>query len=218
MPFPITTGEWIRDSLQFALLLRDGFADSDELLGDVSVTCGPIAGQQKGSSGAFLFYALQPGPQNFAVTSGPYTPYYLPAIVPVTVPMPNALWPAFPDVTVADPNLLLGDPGQTTAYKTQRQTATLLPAISYPFLAGTTLIRGTVMHGGQPLEGATAQQAGSSDPPYKTGADGQFVLFLSSPPGLPTQVTVTATYPGLADGKAQVSVIRGLTVSVQIMM
>lgn len=218
MPFPITQGEWFRDDLQFALLLRDGVADSDQLLGSVTVTSGNVIGQQKNASGAFLFYSLKPGPQNLTVTSGPYTPYYLPATIPVNVPMPNVLWPAFPDVTAADPTLPLGDPGQTAAYKAQRQSATLLPTNSYPFLAGSTLIRGTVMHAGLPLMGATVQQTGGTDPSYKTAADGQFVLFLSNPPGIPTQVTVTATYPGLADGTANVTVLRGLTVSVTITM
>jgi hypothetical protein len=218
MPFPILKGEDIQDSLQFALLLRDGFADTDELLGDVTVTSGSIAGQQQGDSGTFLFYSLKPGPQALKVNSGPYTPYYLPATIPVTVPMPSPLWPAFPDVTQADPTLPLGDPGQTAAYKAQRQAATLLPANSYPFVDGSTLIRGTVLHGGLPLSGATVQQTGGTDPSYTTGADGQFVLFLSNPPGLPTQVTVTATYAGLANGSANVTVLRGLTVSVTINM
>src|SRR5262245_48017106 len=138
MPFPITQGEWLADSLQFALLLRDGFADSDQLLGDVSVNSGAIAGQQKGSSGAFLFYSLNPGLQSFAVSSGPYTPYYLPLTIPVTVPMPAALWPAYPDVTTANQDLPLGDPGQTAIYKAQRQAATLLPTNEYPFPEGAT--------------------------------------------------------------------------------
>lgn len=218
MPFPILKGEDIRDSLQFALLLRDGFANSDELLGDVTVTSGNAVGQQKGDCGTFLFYSLKPGLQSIKVKSGPYTPYYLPATIAVTVPMPAPRWPAFPDVTLADPNLPLGDPGQPAAFKAQRQAATLLPASSYPFLAGTTLIRGTVLHGGQNLSGATVQQAGGTDPSYTTGADGQFVLFLANPPGIPTQVAVTAAYPGLVNGSANVTVIRGLTVRVTINM
>lgn len=219
MPFPTLQAESIQVvSLQFALLLRDGFADSDQLLGDVTVTAGTIAGKQKDSSGAFLFFDLKPGPQSFAISSGTYTPYYQPAKVVVTVPMPSALWPAFPDRTLADPTLPLGDPGQTAAYKAQRQRATLLPSTGYPFSAGTTLIRGSVMHAGLPLAGAVVQQTGSSDPAYTTGADGQFVLFVSSPPGLPQAVTVNAKSAGLADGNANVTVVRGLSVSVVINM
>ena len=60
MPFATLQGESLEITLQFALLLRDGFADSDQLLGDVTVAAGAIDGQQKDSSGAFLFY-------NFAI-------------------------------------------------------------------------------------------------------------------------------------------------------
>lgn len=218
MPFPITAGEWRRDNLQFALLLRDGFADSDQLLGGVSVKSGAIAGQQQGSSGAFLFYSLKPGPQNLMVSSGLYTPYYLPVTIPVTVPMPAPLWPAYPDVTTANPNLPLGDPGQTAVYKVQRQAATLLPTNAYPFPEGATLIRGTVTHGGRNLARATVQQSPGTDPSYLTAADGQFVLFVSNPPGMPTPVTVTAKCPGLPDGSVTVTVLRGLTVSATITM
>jgi hypothetical protein len=218
MSFPTLHGESLEITLQFALLLRDGFAGSDQLVGNVTVASGTIDGQQKDSSGAFLFYNLKPGPQSLEVSSAPDTPYYLPKQIPVTVPMPSALWPAFPDVTLANPSLPLGDPGQTAVYKAQRQSATLLPTNAYPFPEGATLIRGTVMHGGQPLGSAMVQQAGATDPAYITGADGQFVLFLSNPPGLPQQVTVNATHAGLAAGIANVTVIRGLTVSVTINM
>jgi len=218
MAFPILKGEALEDALQFALLLRDGFADADELLGAVNVTSGKVVGRRKGSSGTFLFNSLRPGPQSLKVSSDPDTPYYVPATIAVNVPMPAPLWPAFPDETLADPDLPLGDPGQPAAYKTQRQAATLLPTSSYPFLAGATLVRGTVLHGGVALASATVQQTGGTDPPYTTGADGQFVLFLSNPPGLPTPIKVTATYPGLAIGNANVTVTRGLTVSVTITM
>lgn len=218
MAFPTLQGESIEVTLQFALLLRDGFADSDRLLGNVTVASGAIDGARKDSSGAFLFYGLKAGLQSLAVSSDPDTPYYLPTAIPVTVPMPSALWPAFPDVTLADPSLPLGDPGQTAAYKAQRQLATLLPTNAYPFPAGTTLIRGTVMHAGQPLANATVQQAGGTDPAYTTGTDGQFVLFLANPPGLPQQVTVNAKLAGLVDGNKNVTVVRGLTVSTTITM
>jgi hypothetical protein len=218
MPFPTFPAESRETTLQFALLLRDGVTKSSELQGDVMVTSGTIEGQQKDSSGAFLFYDLKPGAQTLAVTSGPYTPYYLPAKIPVTVPMPNVLWPAFPDVTLADPTLPLGDSGQTAAYKAQRQQATLLPTNQYPFLPGMTLIRGTVLHGGVPLAAATVQEGSGTDPAYTTGADGQFVIFLSNPPGIPQQVTLNATAASLPAGSANVTVIRGLTVSVTINM
>ena len=218
MPFPTLAGESREVTLQFALLLLDGVTNSAELVGDVTVTSGPIEGQQKDTSGTFLFNGLKPGAQSLSVTCGPYTPYYLPTKIPVTIPMPNALWPAFPDVTLANPSLPLGDPGQTAAYKAQRQQATLLPTNQYPFLPGTTLIRGTVLHNNQPLAGATVAEASGTDPAYTTGADGQFVIFLSNPPGLPQQVTLNATAAGLANGSGNVTVIRGLTVSLTINM
>jgi hypothetical protein len=218
MPFPTLQAEARQVQLQFALQLRDGFADSDQLVGDITVASGTIEGQQRDSSGSFLFYKLKPGAQSFMVSSGVYTPYYLPLTIPITVPMPSALWPAFPDITVANPSLSLSDPGQTAAYIAQRELATLLPTNAYPFPAGTTLIRGTVLHGGLPLAAATVQQTGGTDPAYITAADGQFVLYLSNPPGLPQSVTVTATHAALATGSAAVTVLRGLTVSVTINM
>src|SRR5271156_1338953 len=141
MPFPTVQGESIEVTLQFAMLLRDGVTNSNQLVGDVTVSSGSILGKQKDSTGAFLFLApdLKPGPQSFVVKSKLDTPYYLAVQIPVTVPMPSPLWPAFPDVTLANRNLPLGDPGQTAAYKTQRQLATLLPTTAYPFPAGSTL-------------------------------------------------------------------------------
>ena len=218
MPFPTLQAEVRVTTLQFALLLRDGFANSDQLVGDVTVVSGTTEGQQKDLSGSFLFYNLKPGLQSFAVSSGLYTPYYLPTQIPVTVPLPSALWPAFPDITQANPALPLGDPGQTAAYLAQRKLATLLPTNAYPFPAGTTLIRGTVLHAGLPLAAATVQQTGGTDPAYFTAADGQFVLFLLNPPGLPLAVTVTATHASLAAVSTPVTVIRGLTVSATINM
>lgn len=222
MPFPTLVGESIEIDLQFALLLRDGFADSDELVGDVAVTGGPIQGQQKDSTGAFLFYKLKPGLQSLAVRTGPDTPYYLAADIAVTVPVPPLpppvpfLWPAFPDIRLADPTLPLGDPGQKPAYIAQRQAATLQPTTSYPFPEGTTLVRGSVSHGGQPLADATVQQVGSNDPAYKTAGDGQFALYWKDAPGVPQQVTLKVTHAALADTNVNVIVLRGRTVSVTV--
>jgi hypothetical protein len=212
MSFPSFQVDSTVVTLQFALLLRDGFANSDQLQGDVTAVSGTIDGEQKDSSGAFLFYDLKPGAQTIAVSSGTDTPYYLSATIKVTVPKPPALWPAFPDVTLANKALLLSDPAQTAEYILQRQAATLQPTTNYPFPAGSTLIRGTVLHGGLPLAGASVQQAGGTDPAYITGADGQFVLYSSSPPAIPQSVTVNATQGAFA-GSAKVTVIRGLTVS-----
>jgi hypothetical protein len=218
MPFPVIQVESMTTTLQFALMLRDGFANSDELVGEVTVNSGLIDGEQKDSSGIFLFYNLKTGAQTFQISSSPDTPYYLPTQIAITLPMPAPLWPAYPDVTQANPSLLLGDPGQTAAYKAQRAAATLQPAIAYPFPAGSTLIRGTVLHGGAPLSAATVQLTGGSDPAYVTAADGQFVLYVSAPSGLPQTATITATHSGMANGSASITVIRGLTVSANITM
>ena len=218
MSFAIGPPEKILVTLQLALLLRDGFAGSDDLLGDVAVSCGAIEGQRKNSSGVFLFFNLKPGALLFEISCASSTPYYLATQIPINVPMPSPVWPAFPDRTIADPTLPLGDPGQTAAYKAQLQQATLLPSVAYPFPGGSTLIRGTVTHGGQPLSAATVQQVGGTGTAYTTGADGQFVLFITNPPTLPQQVTVSVTHADLADGNASVTVLRGLTVSTTIAM
>lgn len=218
MSFPVLASESVEVTLQFALMLRDGFANSDQLLGEVTVTSGVIEGEQKDGTGNFLFYDLKPGAQTMNVTCGTDTPYYLPVQIAVTVPMPSALWPAFPDITLANPSLPLSDPGQTAAYKAQRAAATLQPTTAYPFPSSATLIRGTVLHSGAPLASATVQLTGGPDPAYLTGSDGQFVLYVSSPPGLPQAATITATHAGLANGTANITVLRGLTVSATINM
>ena len=91
MPFAIhEPPESVKNvTLQFALLLRDGFADSDELLGVVTVTGGNITGQRKNSTGTFLFYGLKPGAQHLAVSSDAETPYYLSAKVGIQIPVPD---------------------------------------------------------------------------------------------------------------------------------
>jgi hypothetical protein len=224
MPFAIhEPPEAVKNvTLQFALLLRDGFAASDELLGVVTVTGANATGQQKGSTGTFLFYDLKPGAQQLAVSSDPDTPYYLPAKVGIQIPVPDPpppvpfLWPAFPDIRLADPTLPLGDTGQKAAYRTQRAAATLSPSIAYPFPEGTTLIRGRVTHAGGSLARASVQQAGSADPGYVTDSEGQFVLYWRDAPATPKAVTLNLTAAGLPAKSATVTVMRGLTVSTTV--
>jgi hypothetical protein len=218
MPFALAQTETIETTLQFALLLRDGFADSGVLLGEVSVVSGTIEGERKYPSGAFVFSGLHTGAQTLKVSSSDATPYYMAKDVTVQIPPAAPLWPAFPDITVADPNLPLGDPGQTAVFKAQRQAATLLPAAAYPFPEGTTLIRGTVRHGGQLLPDATVVLVGSNDPAYITADDGQFVLFWKDAPGSAKAVTIKASHAGLADANVNVTVVRGQTVATRIDM
>jgi hypothetical protein len=226
MPFAITTPELITNfQLQFALMLRDGFADSDDLVGTVTVF-GTVAGRQKDSSGSFLFDGLKDGDQELAVSSANDPPYYVAKKVKVTIPVPappppapQYPWPVHPDRRLADPNLPLGDPGQPQAYRDERTAATLWPSTAYPFPEGTTLIRGTITHGGpgNPLDQATVQQVGSTDPTYITGKDGQFVLYWKQAPSIPKQVTLRVTAPGGLGPKNQnLTVTRGLTNSVNI--
>ena len=119
MSFPIGPLEASVTKLSFALLLRDNLTFADALAGDVEVTAGSRTGQRKGTTGAFLFSSLGNGPISLSVRSAPNTPYYLPTDIPVTIPMPSVLWPAFPDITLANPSLDLWDPKQPPAYRTQ---------------------------------------------------------------------------------------------------
>lgn len=222
MPFPTLEAEERTTQLQFALVLRDGFSDSDSLLGDVSVTCANIAGQRKGDSSAFLFYALPPGAQVLNVSPDADTPYYVPRQVTVTVPVPQPaspapqfLWVAFPDIRLADQTKPLRDPAQSALYKAQRDAVTLLPSTQYPFPGAATLVRGTVTHLGAKLKGATVSGAGQD---YATGDDGQFVLFVKDAPGIPQTVALKAKYAAFPDANVNVTVKRGLTSSVSIEM
>ena len=114
MSFPIGPPESSVTKLSLALLLRDRLTFADALVGDIGVTAGSRIGERKGLSGTFLFFGLGPGSLDFSVRSAPDTPYYLPLNIRVTVPMPSPLWPAFPDITLADP--ILASLGPKPAY------------------------------------------------------------------------------------------------------
>jgi hypothetical protein len=224
MSFPIGPSEKSVTTLSFALLLRDRLTFADALSGDVGVAAGSIIGERKGSSGTFLFFGLGTGSLNFSVRSAPYTPYYLPVNIPVTVPMPSPLWPAFPDITLADPSLPLWDPNQRAAYRTQFLQACLSPTVAYPFDSGATLVRGTVLVPGtvtdsaskKPVGGVTVSALSGDAMPYLTAADGQFVLMLQQPAALPTDVTIRAQRPGHPDVDTKVKVRRASTVTLEI--
>src|SRR6476646_2510729 len=99
MPFETSYQESRTVQLAFALLLRDRYARTDELVGDVAVKSGGIEGIRKpGSSGSFLFLSLAPGAYSLNVTCGKWTPFYRPISIPVNVPAPPSTWPAYPDV------------------------------------------------------------------------------------------------------------------------
>jgi hypothetical protein len=151
------------------------------------------------------------------VASAPETPYYLPVTIPVTIPAPAALWPAYPDVTLANPGLPLKDPGQTAAYRAQRQLAGLLPTPAYPF-TGATLARGRVTSAGVPLANATVLTVGGNEIPYVTGPLGEFVLFFEQAAREPQAVTLRASHAAMPNKDVVVQISRGATVSAEIGM
>lgn len=206
-------------NVQFAVLLRDQFADSDDLLGQIEVRASDVVAYRKGMSGLFWFQSVTPGVQDLSVQSLEQPPYYLPATISLTIPNPpppapaaRNPWPAYPDISLADLNLPLGDPGQPAAYRKERADVTLSPTVAYPFPEGATLIRGTVTHAGQALAEATVTLAGSVDPAYKTASDGEFVLYWKDAPGVPKEVTLHVTAPNLQAKDQPVTIRRGLTV------
>lgn len=219
MPFPLAFQEAQSISCRFALSLYDGFSGANALQGAVSVGIDgqrtPIAKQYQAT---WVFLSLPDGNYNISVVSDSDTPYYQPVTVPVTLPVTNALWPGYPDNSLADPNLLLDDPAQTAAYIAQRKLATLMPTASYPFPAGTTLVRGTILAGGVPLADATVLVDGGTEIPYVTSSTGEYVLVFDSPQGLSQTVTLRAQHAAKADVTAPVTVQRGRTETLNISM
>ena len=203
-------------TLGFALLLRDGLTFADSLAGIVTVSADAWSGQQKNGSGTFLFFGLPAGKLTLAVRSGADTPYYQPADITVTLPSGSANWPAFPDIALANRALPLWDPGQPAAYRAQFAQACLSPTVAYPFAAGATLVRGTVLHAGAPVAGVPVSDTAGATPGYVTGADGQFVLPFRQAPSLPSQITIRAHPPAGPDVDVQTTLRRGTTVSTQV--
>jgi hypothetical protein len=216
MSFPIGPLEHSQTRLTLALLLRDRLTFADALVGNVGVTAGPGTGWRKNGSGTFLFFKLPNGAVDLAVRSAADTPYYLPADITVTIPPASPLWPAFPNISLANPALPLSDPGQPAAYRTQFLQCCLSPAIAYPFDPAATLVRGTVLHGDARVSGVTISDLGGLALPYVTAADGQFVLVFQKPLGPPTNVTIRAARGGNPDVDVTVMVRRAATTSVVI--
>ncbi|MBV9759626.1 MAG: IPT/TIG domain-containing protein [Acidobacteriaceae bacterium] len=145
------------------VFLWDAFTGGSTLAGGINVQIGDNKPQFENEQSGFVFPTLADGSYTVGVQSAPDTPYYLPVAIPITLPFPRPtdtlwdsppVWPAYPDIVLADPNKLLDDPDQTPAYRAQRALATLLPSTSYPFPAGATLVRGVVTGSGQALNGA----------------------------------------------------------------
>jgi hypothetical protein len=184
---------------------------------------------RKPPQATFLFFGLLTGDYIAHVRSNmdlpeQTPPYYLPADIsitvtdlPITVPVQQPIWPAFPDINLADSTKPLNDPTQNSAYRAQRLAATLQPTTAYPFPAGSTLVRGTVFANGAPLAGATVQSA-AADLQYVTGEDGEFVLFFTQISGLEQTITLQATHALHPAVQQTTDVHRGMTVTTNIVM
>jgi hypothetical protein len=184
---------------------------------------------QKTPDATFLFFGLLPGAYAVEVRSNNASsdktpPYYLPADfsvnvtdLPIIVAAPEPIWPAFPDIKLADETKPLDDPTQPQVYRVQRRAATLQPTTAYPFPAGSTLVRGTVFANGVPLAGAKVQRVGD-DLSYPTGDDGGFVLFLTQISGIGETIILQATHALHPPVQQQTKVHRGMTVATNIVM
>lgn len=167
------------------LLLWDGFSGSNVLAGEVLAQVGNTEPLFQKSTSTFVFGELKNGSYTVNVKSSPDEPFYLPVNFSLTLPMPEPLdspwdpkpvWPAFPDILLADPDLTLDDPGQSPSYLGQRSLATLEPSTGYPFPAGATLLRGTVTAAGAKLAGALVSTSPFAQP-------GQFQVVVANPNG-----------------------------------
>jgi hypothetical protein len=229
--------------LSLALLLYDGFTGAQQLLGNISVAIAnemlaspPVTAEimpqwmfQKTPEATYLFFGLLPGAYTLQVRSNESSPdqkppYYLPADLSVNVadlsavePIQKPIWPAFPDINLADETKPLDDPTQPENYRVQRRSATLQPSTAYPFPAGSTLVRGTVFANGAPLAKAKVQRIGD-DLSYPTGDDGGFVLFLNRASGIGETITLQATHALHPTVQQKTDVHRGMTVATNIVM
>ena len=171
------------------------------------VVARPLVPRRREGDATFLFFDLPAGAYTFQVRS----PYYVPLDLSLTLPRPDPRWPAFPDIAVADETLPLASPAQPAVYRAQRASVTLHPSISYPFPAGTTLVRGVVRTGGLLLEGASVRRQGASAA-STTDKNGEYVLFFKDIAGSGQNVTIEASHPLHAAVTAPVAVVRSLTV------
>src|SRR5262245_60147277 len=132
MAFATIEPDLEESQLSLALLLYDGFTGAQELIGNISVslsygtltsplTSPPVLFQQtlkkpypKAPKATFLFFGLLTGEYIAHIRSNvdlpdQTPPYYLPTDIlisvtdiPSDVPVQKPVWPAFPDVNLAD--------------------------------------------------------------------------------------------------------------------
>jgi hypothetical protein len=203
----------------FAVQLYDGFTGQQQLAGQVIVSIAglkpPVA---KTDSATFVFLNITPGTYSISVQSAVRTPYYQPVLITVTLPLSDPVWQAYPDLSLADPTKPINDPGQPAAYRAQLALATLAPTPQYPFPPDATLVRGTVLAGGQPLQGATVDRVGDTTS-TSSDANGEFVLFFDDVSGMGQPATISATHPLYPSPVlVPVTLQRGTTVSIQMVM
>lgn len=227
--YQIKTLETVDRELSFALLAWDRFTGANTLAGETRVSLAnhplraPFISYQKLPEATFLFFNLQPGNYTVAVQSNQDAglnkapAFYLPKEIPVSLPLLSPLWPAFPEVSLADPSLPLDDPNQPAAYRAQRLAAALQPSTAYPFPADATLVRGTVMASNQPLAGASVRRV-SDDLVYLTADDGEFVLFFKNLSGIGEAITLRASHDDYPDIDHNIEARRGMTVVANITM
>lgn len=196
-----------------ALAARDGDTTRLERHTTVRLRQRPLVPFRKLPDSTFLLFEMPAGAYTVEVRS----PVYVARDIPLALPPQNPLWPAYPDVTLADEDLPLDAPAQPAAYSAQRARATLQPSVKYPFPAGATLVRGTVHAGGSALKGASVRRSGDANA-YLTGDDGEYVLFFFDIPGTGQALTIQATHPQHAPANTNVTSIRGMTVLNDITM
>ena len=231
--------------LVFALMLLDRFTETNQPLGKISVR---IAGQpferpfvptQQPGKALFVFTDLTAGAYTLQVRSNreglapdtktpqvdepPYflsePPYYFAIDIPIVVPPPNNRWPAYPDLLLAHQDKPLNDPAQPAAFRDQLSRTTLQPTAAYPFPGGTSIIRGRVIANGNPLSNARVRRIDINDGlEYRTGADGNYVLFFKSVKGNDEPITLRASHVFHPDEDQPVTVRRGMTVTQNMVM
>jgi hypothetical protein len=218
-----------RLKLAFGLLLFDGFTGLQRLAGEISVSLAnrpqrrPFMPFRKSAEATFLFFELPAGAYTFQVRSNENAvdrkpPYYQPVDLLISIPMPTIRWPAFPDISLADPDKPLDDPSQTAPYRQQRERATLRPTTAYPFPSDATLVRGTVTDwNGTELQGAEVKLVGHPAE-YVTSEHGEFVFFFHSASGMGESVTLEARHSLFSPKQQTVKVQRGMTTTTEIVL
>lgn len=214
--------------LALGVLLFDDFTRGQQLRGAIVVRVAARPGVKpflpfEKESGVYLFFAMPAGTYTIEVRSNrdgllnDLPPFYFPANLNLTLPMPHPLWPAFPDKTLADESKPLDDPTQPAPYLAQRQAVTLRPTAAYPFPFGATLVRGMVLAGTVPLAGATVRQTGSATG-YTTSDNGEFALSFPNINGSSETISLLATHPLHPDVSQNVAVQRGMSTATKLIM